>query len=227
MNKTSQKGFSQIVSVLYIVGVVALVCLAGYGLLHLGSSGTNGRGGTSNADSMSLGSNLNVGNTFTLGTNGGSVGDTGYNSGVGRNEQFAYGTCPSTATSTPISLANPFAATSTFTVNSFNVLNVGQATSTTFEIGTSTKISATAITDISPSGGLFSVGSTTNLYLTPGIPGQNPTTNTVTGNRTFVVGANDKVLVWATTTAGTLGSAGGATSYSGINACTLKGTWTN
>lgn len=220
--KTHTKGSAAIwllaTTVAILLAVLCVVVL--YSSATPASSSTNGRGGTSNADSIALGSNLNVGGFSILGTNGGSPGDTGYNLGYGRSEAFGGGNC--IASTTAVAIDNPYNATSTFTIFSFNVLGT-QPTSTSYIIGTSTKIAATASTDVSNVGGSFSVGSSTVGYYTPGAPGQNPTTGTL-GSRTFAVGPFENVLVYATSTA----TGGGAGSYNNaLNSCVIKGVWSN
>lgn len=208
-----------------IFAVILVVILLGaitiFSLRPVAAPDVNGRGGTSNGDSIALGSNLNVGGAFVLGTNGGTVGDSGYNNGLGVSATAGIGTC--VGSTTAISLVSPYTSTSTFTVESL-VVTSSQPTSTSFVLGTSTKATAGTSADVSTVGGSFSVGSTTNIFLSPGSGGVNPTTGALGSLTRFTVGANEKVLLWATSTATGIG----AVNYNASSTtCTLKGTWRN
>ncbi len=235
MNHKSQKGAAEVWTVFCIVAAVIVLCLAAYGLVHLvsGSSGTNGRGGTSNADAIALDSFLTTGSyvqaatTLQAGTQlllgGSSSGSYTAQSTSVKSEQLGSGACTTGATSTALILTNPYAATSTYTINSFTVSGT-QPTTTSYIIGTTTATQGLTSTTVSPIGGSFQMGSSTPGYLTPGVTGNTPTPVTIPGQRTFLVGPTQSVAVYATSSVSGVGS----TSYNpALNGCVLKGTWTN
>lgn len=125
----------------------------------------------------------------------------------------------SAATSTQFAQANPFAATSTATFKYLNA--VGQATTTTLLVGTSTATTGRTSSNVSATFINLSIATSSVVFTAPGVnvgPGTGYTTSGTGTFRTVVVGPTEAVVATATSTAGGAGAAGytpGLTSCSG------------
>lgn len=216
MNKSQQ--------ILTFVILLAVLGLAVFGVVRL-VGGTNGRGGTSNADEIILGSDLQTttfvqaGSEFILGGAAGSGGS--YATASMRSQRPSIGSCAGEATSTQFAIVNPYAATSTVEIQ---IVGVNHATSTLFQVGTSTSAFPTSSTSLSPTliNTTFSTSSKFAVWsgITVGSAGY-PGSGSGTFTR-LVVGPNDFVVGYATTSYNVAsGAALGPTS------CTYKAVWQN
>lgn len=125
-----------------------VLCFAAYGAIHLFSgSGTNGRGGTSNADEIQLDSDLAASTFVQAGTYMATGGTRGSPTVTTSIIQYASLPTCNSASSTVFAVAPPTSATSTATVT---IQIGGNATTSSLLIGTSTKSSGLASTDVSP-----------------------------------------------------------------------------
>lgn len=128
------------------------------------------------------------------------------------------------ATSTSFVVANPFAATSTVAIE-LGIVS-GQATSTTFSIGTTTKASGLALSDISPTlaAGVIAA-TTTQIAFRSGQTTQLGTGQVTSGAGSIgriVVGPSESVAMFATSTFSGIG----ALNYTpGLSACSFKLFW--
>lgn len=228
--KSHTKG-SAAVWLLSVVVVILLIVIGAVLSLSPSSSSTNGRGGTSNGDSISLGSNLNVGGSFVIGTNGGSLGDTGYNGGVGKTEQESIAYCggsglgaytgyPTTYAGSSTQFAvNPYFGLGTSTVTITSIALTGQATSSFLMVGTSTKSVGLVSSDVTPVAASTTIATSSGQrYITPGIAGDMPAGGS--NQRSFTVGPNQLVVGYATS------SGWNTAGYTQANACQVKMTFT-
>lgn len=136
--------------------------------------------------------------------------------------QGSAGTCGS-ATSTMFSIVNPTSATSTVEIDMMTL--TGQATSTTFSIGTTTKSSGLALTDISPTlvnAALVATGTQATLIsgFTTNLGNGQISSGTGSVDK-IVVGPNERVAGYATSTYGGVG----ALNYTPAVSCTYKLLW--
>ena len=125
--------------------------------------------------------------------------------------------------STQFAIKNPNSATSTLTV--LDVTATGQATTTTFLVGTSTTPGGNGSTGISATFVNATLSTSSLAFYTPGVTVGSGSGFTNAGSGTFMtiqVGPNDWVVGEATTTATGAGAAG---FVPGIT-CLLKGQWT-
>lgn len=135
--------------------------------------------------------------------------------------QVSNGACLA-ASSTAFSILNPFAASSTASVV---ILNSGtlQATSTNYQVGTSTQ--ATGLTTTLVSSSLINstvATATPSFYIGSGINAGSGAISGGSTNTSVVVGPSERVSMFATSTYGTTG----AINY--VNSgCTYKINWTN
>lgn len=134
------------------------------------------------------------------------------------------GSC-NTASSTLFAVANPFNATSTVTVQSVEI--TGQATTSSLLVGTSTKSTGLASTDVSAtlvnsSNGIATsslVFTSSGITVGPGTGYLSAGSNTF---RTIVVGPSENLVAYSTTTA----TGAGAANYTpGFSSCSYKATW--
>lgn len=140
------------------------------------------------------------------------------------SEQVSTGSCTA-ATSTPFAVANPFTATSTATLQSFQ--GVGNATTTLLYVGTTTQASGLALANLSPTlVNAASVATTSQFFTSSGItvgPGTGYLSSGSNTFRTIVVGPSEYVSAFATTTTSGMG-----TNYVGnYTSCTYKIRWQN
>ncbi len=136
-------------------------------------------------------------------------------------EQVSTGSCAS-ATTTTFAVLNPFTATSTATLQQF--YGVGNATTTLFNIGTST-VSSIPTTGLT--GSLVinaSVATGTQFFLSSGIRYGGLALDAGSASlRTIIVGPSEYVAGYATTTISGMG-----TNYSGTyTSCVYKIRWVN
>jgi hypothetical protein len=135
-------------------------------------------------------------------------------------EYLKVGTC-NAATSSPIAVRNPFNATSTATLISLEL--TGQATTTSLSVGTSTKSSGYALSDISPAFVNAVTVATTTGYITASGVTNGPNASFLSpgsgSQETIILGAGQYIGAHATTTA----TGAGANSYTpGYTNCTYK-----
>ncbi len=125
------------------------------------------------------------------------------------------------ASSTLFGLQNPYAATSTATLNILNA--TGQATTTTLEVGTSTTATGIASATISPTFVNASVATTAPATFTPGVSvGSLGFESAGTGTfKTVQVGPKDYIVAYATSTA----TGAGAANYIPGLVCSYKIKW--
>lgn len=200
MNKSQQ--------VITLVVILAVLGLAIFGLVHL-FGGTNGRGGVSNGDSITVDNNLHAGVQIAVGT---GVSDAQ----LGFITQPSIGSCAGLATSTQFAVANPFGATST----AFVRVIATAASSTVLEVGTSTRSTGQTLTSVSPTLINATIPTSTTAQLVSGVLVGSAGYLTP-GAATFakiVVGPNDFVGAFASSTYIT-----GFTQ--GIASCTYKIVW--
>lgn len=162
---------------------------------------------------------FNLSGAFSFGTN---------NPSTAEQQQLSIATCNSgsyVASSTQFVVSNPFAATSTATIASFVL--TGQATSTQFSVGTTTKSVGLALADVSASLTNGAVVATTSVS-TWVIPGQT-TTGLGTGQVSaggsvskIIVGPSENIAMFATSSAPGLGL-----NYTPGIGCTAKIVWNN
>lgn len=213
---------SDAVIVVLVALAVAVIGIGVYVFTHSGAPSSSGRGGTSNADTIALDSNLLVGSTFTVGTNGVT------NSGIGVATQVTYGTC-NVASTTPFpNVVNPFAATSTATLIALQL--TGNATSTSFVMGTTTNTAAMSNTAAAVSSTMVNatVSTSTSYYVAGGITVGSGASYLSSGTGTFrsiVVGPAQAIGVYASSTPITLQN--NSSFAGGYSACTYKIRWEN
>lgn len=155
---------------------------------------------------------------------GGAV--TGPNIGSFIQEAPSIGSC-NTGTSTLFLVANPFSATSTVTVQTFSAQ--GNATTSTLLIGTTTKTTGQSVvsSDVSATMVNTTIATGTQAFTSSGItvgPGTGYTSAGAGTFRTIVLGPNESVAAYATSTA----TGAGAANYSpAFTSCTYKLRFTN
>lgn len=141
---------------------------------------------------------------------------------TGITQAPSIGSCAS-ATSTLAVIANPFAATSTAQV--VMLVGTGQATTTTFSVGTTTKSSGLALADISPSLVNGAVAATTTQFvLYSGGVSDLGSGQITSGSNTIgrvLVGPNENVAIFGTSTA----TGAGAANYTSGFSCLYKIRW--
>lgn len=141
------------------------------------------------------------------------------------HQQVTSGSCAS-GTSTLFAIANPFTS-GTSTASIEMLTGTGQATSTTFSVGTTTKSTGLALTDISPTlvnGGV--AATTTNFSMLSGQSTNLGTGQVSSGSNTLskiVVGPSELIGAFGTSTA----TGAGAANYTPGITCTYKVKWTN
>lgn len=207
--KTAGAFAGVIIAILVVVGLI-------YGAIHL----VSGRGGTSNADtyvldgSITTGTFVSAGTTLALGTASG---------GTGVSQAVSTGSCNS-ATSTVFAVANPYSATSTAEL--IMLSGIGNATTSSLTVGTSTR--TTGLTS-ALYGILANVSiSTSSSFAISGGVRNGPIGNIVDAGSAsvmrIIVGPNETVGAYSTTTATGAGAAGFVNTF---GSCTYKVRWTN
>lgn len=199
-------------------GVVTIALLSAVIFIQLGSTRVFGAVNNSNCGgSVTCFTDLSIGNFWSTGIAAYGPGTT---AATEVQEQVLVGTC-ATGTSTPFDIANPFTSTSTATIENLDV--VGQATSTDISIGTTTKSSGLAVTDVSPNlvrAATIATGTEATIIsgLTTGLGSGQVSAGTGSQTR-IVVGPTERIGAFATSTFGTTG----AINYSpAITSCTYK-----
>lgn len=193
---------------------------------------TGGKGGTSNADAFSLDSFLSVGTYFLFGTGplNGSAPSAGQDTGFTMLPKT--GNC-STASSTIFAVQNPFGATSTLMLAS--IYGTEGATTTDILVGTSTTPAPAGLAvSTSTVGknifGMFSVTASSKFFSVAGVtmgPGTgyvSPSGGTYpTSQVRIVVGPNEWIVGFSTSTAPSNGAGGLGVSQLGVPAsCVYK-----
>lgn len=127
------------------------------------------------------------------------------------------------ASTTEFAIANPFNATSTVILQV--IAGTGQATTTTFQVGTSTASTGIVSTTISPTMANFSAATTSPFWVSGGITVGSAGYLSAGANtfHTIVLSPNEFVVGFATTTA----TGGGASAFTPGVACTYKLEWKN
>lgn len=145
---------------------------------------------------------------------------------VSYQQQESVGTCNAgafVASSTQFVVSNPFAATSTATIDT--LIGAGQATSTTFSVGTTTLSTGLALANVSPSLVNNALVSTTSVsfYVNPGQTSALGTGQVTAGTSVnkIVVGPTENIAMFATSTY----TGVGALNYTPGITCTYKIRW--
>lgn len=199
-------------------GLVAIGLLVA--ILYFVASPKHAIGAVNNSNcggSVTCFTDLSVGNFWATGMVAYGPGTT---AATELQETVLVGTC-ATGTSTPFDLANPFSATSTVTIESLDV--VGQATTTSLSIGTTTKSSGLASTDLSPTlANAASIATGTEAFIISGVTaglGSGQVSSGTGSQAKIVLGPNERIGAFATSTA----TGAGAANYSpALTSCTYK-----
>lgn len=210
---------NDLVAALVVLVVVGVVGMAVYGLVHLFGA-SSGRGGTSNADEIQLDSDL-AASTFVQAVSNFVLGGTRGTNGSGLQIYPKIFSSCNTASTTLFAAKPPSGATSTVDVGLLNL--GGNATTTSVYVGTSTTPSPPASSNVSAT--LVNgaqVATNTVQWLSPGVTVGPANGFLSSGTGTFtsiVVGPNDWLVMWATSTA----TGAGAAQYTpGFSTCNGK-----